>query len=80
MPPQPISATLGRSFGLVTELVASAAANWRSKNQTGKPLAAAASVARRRKERRETWKEVFMRGRWLPQPGAASKSGLRRVG
>src|SRR5450759_1766369 len=63
MPPQPISAMPGRSFGLMGGLaVASAAAAiclWM--NHKGNPVAAAVAVQEARKDRREIWTDLFMR-------------------
>src|SRR5256885_11989578 len=54
--PHPINATPGRSLEDGAAEVVSAAASSRSRNQNGKPVAAAASEQRCRKARREICK------------------------
>src|SRR5450432_61152 len=63
MPPQPISAMPGRSFGLVGGLtaVSAAVASCLCTNHKGNPVAAAVAVQDARKERREIWTGLFMR-------------------
>src|ERR1039457_681065 len=63
MPPQPINAMPGRSFGLVGGLaaVSAAAASSLWTNHKGNPAAAAVAVQEARKDRREIWTDLFMK-------------------